>query len=253
MKKLLVANWKMNPSSFKEAQNIFKNVLKQNFYNKKLQIILCPPFIWLKSLIDQNKNKIDFGAQNVFWENNGAFTGEISSLMLKKTGVKYVILGHSERRKNLAETDEMINKKIKAVLDNNLIPILCVGENYEIRKKGIKSAQNFVLSQLKKNLNNLKQKESKLIVAYEPVWAISTNNIGIPDTPQNASLMINFIKNYLQKTGFKNNFVLYGGSVNSKNILKFLKQENIDGVLVGSASVNVEEFKKIIQILNKGL
>lgn len=253
MKKLLVANWKMNPSSFKEAQNIFKNVLKQNFYNKKLQIILCPPFIWLKSLIDQNKNKIDFGAQNVFWENNGAFTGEISSLMLKKTGVKYVILGHSERRKNLAETDEMINKKIKAVLDNNLIPILCVGENYEIRKKGIKSAQNFVLSQLKKNLNNLKQKELKLIVAYEPVWAISTNNIGIPDTPQNASLMINFIKNYLQKTGFKNNFVLYGGSVNSKNILKFLKQENIDGVLVGSASVNIEEFKKIIQILNKGL
>lgn len=253
MSKFLIANWKMNPQNFEEAKNILKSILKQNFNNQKIKIIICPPFIWLKSLIDFSKNKIEFGAQNVFWGDSGAFTGEISSQMIKNIGTKYVILGHSERRKNLLETDEMINKKIQNVLKNNLIPILCIGENFKIRKKGINEAKSFILKQIKKDLANLKNKNKKIIIAYEPIWAISTSNVGIPDNPPNTSLIIDFIKNNIKKMGFKNFNVLYGGSVNSLNVLEFLKQKNIDGALVGRASIKIDEFKKIIKILNKGL
>lgn len=255
MIKFLIANWKMNPQSFDEAKSILKAVLRQSFSNKKIKTIICPPFIWLKPLFDFSQNKIDFGAQNVFWEEAGAFTGEISPKMLKSIGVKYVILGHSERRKNLAETDEMINKKIKQVLKNNLIPILCVGEDFKIRKRGIAESKKFVLNQIKKDLDGIGggDKNLKIILAYEPIWAISTSGIGIADTPPNASLMIEFIKNNLKKTGWKNYFVLYGGSVNSGNVLEFLKEKNIDGALVGGASIRADEFKKMIQILNKGL
>lgn len=255
MTKFLIANWKMNPPTFNGAKNILKAVLGQNFSNSKIKTIICPPFVWLKPLIDFSKNKIDFGVQNVFWEDNGAFTGEISPKMIKNIGVKYVILGHSERRKNLAETNEMINKKIKQVLKNDLIPILCVGEDFKIRKKGMVGVKKFVLNQIKKDLAGLVNldKNYEIILAYEPIWAISTSNIGIADTPRNASLIIEFIKNNLKKIGFKNYFVLYGGSVNSLNILEFLKQKNIDGALVGGASIKINEFKKMIQILNKGL
>ncbi|MCX7589446.1 MAG: triose-phosphate isomerase [Patescibacteria group bacterium] len=253
MTKFLIANWKMNPSSFNEAKNILDKVLKQNFSNKKIKTVICPPFVWMHGLINFSKNKIEFGAQNVFLKNSGPFTGEISPLMLKNLGIKYVILGHSERRENLFENDEMINLKIKIVLENKLIPVLCIGEKFEIRKKGIDQVKKFILNQIKQDLKNinLKYKNSKIILAYEPIWAISTSGIGTSENPIDASKIIEFIKKEVQKLGFKNNFVLYGGSVNSENILSFLSQKNIDGALVGGASIKLDEFSKMIQILNK--
>ncbi len=252
MPKFLIANWKMNPQALEEANKILGEILK--IKNYKTQLIICPPFLWIYDLIKKYGNKITFGAQNASFENLGAFTGEISPLMLKNIGVKYVILGHSERREKLLESDEIINKKLETVLNNDLIPILCVGENYGIRKKGIEFAKKFVTKQLKKDLVGLsKFKNKKIIIAYEPIWAISTSNIGIADNPKNANEMSAFIKNVIQKLGFKNINILYGGSVNSKNVLKFLKEKEIDGVLVGGASIKIEEFSKMIQILNKGL
>ncbi|MGC8776254.1 MAG: triose-phosphate isomerase [Minisyncoccia bacterium] len=257
MTKFLIANWKMNPQSLEESKEILKKVLSQNFSNKKIKTIVCPPVVWLKPLIDFSKNKIDFGSQNVFYKASGAFTGEISPKMLKNIGVKYVILGHSERREYLAEKDELIAQKLKAVLENNLIPILCVGENYKIRKQGIESSQKFILNQIKKDfdliLNNKKFTNKEIIIAYEPLWAISTSSIGIADNPLNAAKIINFIKSTIFNLGFKKTKVLYGGSVNSSNVLDFLMRPEISGALVGGASIRAEEFSKMIQILNKGL
>jgi triosephosphate isomerase len=254
MPKIFVSNWKMNPQSFFEAESLLKLVLK--FKTPKIKIILCPPFVWLRDLILKSKNKIEFGAQNMFFEEKGAFTGEISCKMLKNIGVKYVILGHSERRNIFRETDEAIRKKVITAVSNNLVPILCVGENLNTRKKGKKIFEKFVLNQLESGLGALIQNKifgKEIIIAYEPVWAISGSGLGIADTPENAKNMISLIKNFLFKNGFKKFLVLYGGSVNSSNILNFLSQKEIDGALVGSASVNFDEFSKMIQILNKGL
>jgi len=254
MSKIFISNWKMNPQSFSEAEELLKSALK--FKASNIKIVLCPPFVWLRDLILKSKNKIEFGAQNMFFEEKGAFTGEISYKMLKNIGVKYVILGHSERRNIFGEINEMISKKVFAAISNNLVPILCVGENLNIRKKGKKIFEKFVLSQLEFSLGKLIQNKifnKEIIIAYEPVWAISGSGLGIADTPENAKNMISLIKNFLFKNGFKKFLVLYGGSLNSSNVLNFFSQKEIDGGLVGSASVNPDEFSKMIQILNKGL
>jgi triosephosphate isomerase len=256
MPKLLIANWKMNPENLNEAKNILKSVLSENFLNKKIKTIICPPFVWIQNLIDFSKNKIDFGAQNSFYKENGAFTGEISPKMLKNIGVKYIILGHSERRNYLNETNELIALKLKSVLENKLIPVLCVGENYEIRKRGVNIAKKFILNQIKNDLKYVLSDSffnKEIIIAYEPIWAISTSEIGLPDNPESAEEIIKFIKKTIHSFGFKKNKVLYGGSVNSQNVLSFLIKKEINGALVGGASIKPPEFKKMIQILNKGL
>jgi triosephosphate isomerase len=253
MPKFLIANWKMNPQTLESAYEILDTILKEKNYSKKIELIICPPFLWLNQLIKKYK-QINFGAQNASFELEGPFTGEISVLMLKNIKVKYVILGHSERREKLLETDEIINKKMTTVLEKDLIPILCIGENYGIRKKGIEFAKKFISQQLKKDLSGLSRfRNKKIIIAYEPIWAISTNSLGLPDNPKNANEIAEFIKKELKKMEFNNISVLYGGSVNSKNVLRFLKEKNIDGALVGGASIKKDEFVKMIQILNKGL
>ena len=256
MKKLFVANWKMNPLIIKEAKRIVKLVLYRFFLNNtKLKIIVCPPFVWLKTLIDFSKNKINFGAQNTFYEDQGAFTGEISPKMLKNIGVKYVILGHSERRKYLNETDNLIALKINSVLKNRLIPILCIGEDYNVRRKGINVAKKFIFDQIKKDFKyiilNKNFLNKEIIIAYEPIWAISTSEFAVPDDPESAEEIITFIKEKVKNIGFKAVKVLYGGSVNSENILNFLSRKEIDGVLVGGASIKISELKKIIKTLKE--
>lgn len=240
MKKLIVFNWKMSPRGAKEAQKIL-SVLKVKNHQTKADIVVCPPFVYLpiSSSFIVNRPSLKLGSQDVFWENppagGGAFTGEISPKMLKNLGVKYVIIGHSERREHLKETDEMINKKIKAALKAGLKVILCVGENLIIRKKGIGAVKNFIKNQLEKDLQKVK---SPLIIAYEPIWAIGTGNYC---RPKEAIEIIKFIKSIIH-----NSKILYGGSVNGKNISDYLNEKEIDGVLVGGASVKINELKRIL-------
>ncbi|MDP3948431.1 MAG: triose-phosphate isomerase [bacterium] len=255
MKKLIVANWKMNPDRFSKAELLVNAVQKKAALEKNVKIVLCLPYPWLTDISHKKYKGLNFGAQNVFWENNGAYTGEVSPTMLKNSGVEYVIIGHSERRR-LGETDEIINKKIKATLKAGLKPILCVGEHLETRKKGLAAAKNFVKDQLNKDLKNLPTTNysllvTRLIVAYEPIWAISTNKNARPDKPEDSLEMIQFIKSILASKPYTlNPRVLYGGSVTSQNAKSFLQYKEIDGALVGGASLKAEEFNKITVIAN---
>jgi triosephosphate isomerase len=246
MKIFLVGNWKMNPDTLAKAKKLFdgieKELRKTPEVFKKEEIILCPPFLYLseiKNLILKSQLKIHLGAQNCFFEEKGAFTGEISPKMLKSLGVKYVILGHSERRKNFAENDEIINKKILAVLKEKLVPILCVGETEKERKS--QKTLSVLKNQLKKGLKNVSQIE-KMILAYEPVWAIGTKN---PCEPESAKKVLLFLRKFLKKIP-----ILYGGSVNSKNAKDYIKV-GFNGLLVGGASLNTKEFTKIAREISK--
>ena len=210
-------------------------------------VVIAPPFPFL-GIVKKNIKKAKLGAQDVFWFVKGPYTGEVSPQMLKSLGVSYVIGGHSERRNWLGETDEMINKKVKAALNAGLKIILCVGENKNIRKRGISIAKNFVKKQLEKDLAgtiNYKLKNKNLIIAYEPVWAIGT---GRSDKPEQTVEISKFIKSFLKsKFRILNPKVLYGGSVNSENAHSFLNQPFIDGALVGGASLKPAQIRKIIK------
>ena len=240
MKKLIVANWKANPDSVRRAVSLAFAIESSAKYSKN-KIVIAPPFPFLAA-VKKVLRRVKLGAQNVSENYHGPYTGEVTAEELKDLGVSYVIVGHSERR-SLGETDLIINKKIKAAIKKNLKVILCVGEPWSVRKKGIRAAEKFVREQLQKDLKgieNWKLKIENLIVAYEPVWAIGT---GRADKTQDAVEMARFIKNILY-TKYK---ILYGGSVTAKNATKFLSQKEIDGALVGGASLKPKEFKKIIQ------
>ncbi len=231
MKHFIVANWKCNPVTLKEAKWLFNSV-KQGVKNiKNVEVVICPPFVYLpalKSEIMGPSFAISFGGQSCFWEEKGAFTGEVSPKMLKDLGCRYVIIGHSERRRYLNETDEMVNKKLKAALKNNLKPILCV-EN---------------VSQVKKGLKGISKKEFKnVIIAYEPVFAIG---IGKPCSPQKAEKMRRAIKGATDK----DTPIIYGGSVNSQNASDYIEKAGFQGLLVGGASLNPQEFLRIVQSID---
>lgn len=233
----------MHPDSAKEAVLLAKRTEKA-ISKSKNDIIIAPPFPFLaaaKKVIKRAK----LGAQDDFWNSGGAHTGKVSPTMLKNSGVKYVIIGHSECRA-IGETDEMINKKVKATLKAKLKPVLCVGEHLETRKKGMAAAKNFVKTQLKKDLKGV---SSGVIIAYEPIWAISTNKNAQPDKPENSLEMIKFIKFSLATKPYTlYPKVLYGGSVTSKNAKSFLQYKEIDGALVGGASLKPDEFGKIANL-----
>ena len=242
--KLVVANWKLNPETEGGAIGLARLVDAKN-------VVIAPPLVFL-SVIKKVLKKAKLGAQDVFWEEKGAYTGEVSSTQLKNIGVKYIIIGHSERRA-LGETDETINKKLKAALVTGLIPILCVGEPIR-REKGKedrgKRTGQYIKNQLKKDLKGLSSfhsSPSSLIIAYEPIWAIGT---GESDSPENAARTAYFIKNFSLSTFHFSPKVLYGGSVNAQNAKQFLEKKEIDGFLVGGASLKPEEFKKIIKLIS---
>mgnify|MGYP001560833996 CR=1 FL=1 len=230
----------MNPVSYKEAEEIF-NDIKSGVGGVSAEIVICPPFTWLTDFSHKNFSPISFGAQNVFYEDKGAYTGEISPQMLKSSKVEYVIIGHSERRKYFSETDEIINKKIKKALEYGLKVIFCIGETAEERDAGKK---NEVLErQIKLGLQdttNYKLLTTNLNIAYEPVWAIGTgNNCGVDETKESVS----FIRKFLSE----NTRILYGGSVKSENSGDYIKKAGANGLLVGGASLNAEEFIKIVK------
>ncbi len=249
MKPLIVANWKMNPQTLAEAKKLF-NLVKRGIKNiKNAEVVICPPFVYLPVLLgcDKSSLAIDIGGQNCFWEEKGAYTGGISSLMLKNLGADYVIIGHSERRKFLNETDEQINKKIKKALSVKLKPILCVGETKTDRAQGKKI--QILRSQIKEALKKIPRKEIKNItIAYEPIWAIGTGeNCSINETMSSVLFIRKVISRLYSRPLAKNLRILYGGSVTKENASDYIKEARTDGLLVGGASLKAKEFVKIIK------
>jgi len=251
-KKIIIGNWKMNPSSLKQAEDLFKATLKTISYKSKVSVVICPPYIYLESFshllkAKSYKLKASLGAQNVSWQEKGAFTGEISMEMLKDIGVKYVIVGHSERRA-MGENNLDINKKIKMALSFGIIPVLCVGE---LERDENHEYLSFVKEQIQICLSGIiKNSISKIIIAYEPVWAIG-KVAKRQASPEEFREMRIFIKKVLSdKFGAKTVEkvkIIYGGSVHKENVIEFLK-ENADGFLVGRDSLDAKKFSEIIKI-----
>lgn len=235
MSKIIIANWKMYLDK-KQSVALAKKLNKLPLKNK---LVVCPNFIAIEPVSRiLNFKKIRLGSQDAFWADFGAYTGEVSPLELKRLKCKYIILGHSERRKYFNETHEIVNKKLKHVLDVGLTPIVCVGESAGERKA--KKTWAVIKKQLDRAFYGIK-KNKEILVAYEPIWAIGTGN---PENPEDADKIQAQIKKYLKSPKIK---VLYGGSVNSKNFSKLLAQPNIDGLLVGGASVKFREISKIVE------
>lgn len=250
MKKIVVANWKMNPVSEKEAEKLFRNTNKAFSGLKKTEVVVCAPNIFLSKLKKLAK-KIKLGGQNAFFEESGAYTGEISTDMLYDTSAKYVILGHSERRAIFNETNEDVNKKIKAALFSGLIPIVCIGEKERDENN---EYLNFIKEQIEVAFKNiLKNSLNKIIIAYEPVWAIGKNAIREATSEEFREISI-FIKKVLSdKYKFDAQAVskikiIYGGSVGPKNIEDFIQIGQADGFLVGRASLDPVKFGEIIKL-----
>jgi len=252
---LIIANWKMNPLALKEAEHIFNVVRKGVRGIKEVKIVICPPFLYLEKLSQHLKNTSLFslGAQDCFWEEKGAYTGAVSPLMLKNLGCRYVIIGHSERRRHFQETDEIINKKIKAALKARLKPILCVGEEasdfFNDQGKVLKETSLVIGEQLQMGLQDVPaSRVREVIIAYEPVWAIGTGNPCLPDDALKASLFLKkiLVKLYGRSTAEKVP-ILYGGSVTSQNAADYLQEMGLDGLLVGGASLNGTEMVRIVK------
>jgi triosephosphate isomerase len=246
--KIVIANWKMN-FGLEDSLIFVKNFKRQKFV-KTGEIVLAPSFIAL-SVVQKALagTKIKLGAQDVFWEEKGAFTGEISPLMLKEIGVLYVIIGHSERRQYLKETDEMIAKKVRAALENRLIPVLCIGETLKERKQRL--TERVIKNQLNRDLAEVKSqllRTNNLVIAYEPIWAIGTGRAASPKEIVKIHQLIRnwFLDNYEKEIAQKVK-IIYGGSVNKDNIRLFASQPMIEGFLVGGASLDLNEFIQIIK------
>ncbi len=262
-KYLIVANWKMNPTDSAKAKMLFKAIKKETIKIKNVEIIICPPFTQLllarQSAISnlayrqagQQSANLKLGAQNCFWKDKGAYTGEISPRMLKNLGCNFVILGHSERRQFLGETNQIINKKIQAALKIHLKPIVCVGE-----KK--RNANDFdfeeIKTQILESFEGIKKANVQdIIIAYEPVWAIGSGQIPVENDIMKAVILIRrlFTEMYNQKTAQKLK-ILYGGSVNSRNASNFISSSGINGFLIGKASLNAGEFIRIVKNVLEG-
>lgn len=250
LKESLDLTEKIKSGLMKKDSRIYDKFLSiQNRWNKNLDVVICPSFTAISDMRKDIVNTgICLGAQDIFWEEKGAYTGEICASQLKELAVEYVIIGHSERRGYLGETNEMIHKKMRLAFEAGLIPILCIGETYEERKRGEKDY--VIIRELIKALEGIDIKNNQqLIVAYEPVWVIGT---GQAVSPKEAELSAKFIKNSLldlfSKEFIDNNIrVVYGGSVSAKDAKEFLDQLNIDGALVGTESLDAKEFLEIIK------
>ena len=236
---LVIANWKMY-TSFSDAV-VLSTAIRDGVENiSGLEIILCPPAVWLTEIahiIHKNINHLSLGAQNIHYMSEGEFTGEISASMIRDIA-KYVIIGHSERRKNFDEDLPIISRKVAAAIDASLSPIICVGE-----KKQNQDSASEVVKELKEEISDVKKEDYKnLIIAYEPVWAIGSEE---PATPEYAARIITALREVVH---FETP-ILYGGSVDAANVYKFVSRPEIDGVLVGRSGLKAKEFIKICRIV----
>ncbi len=244
---IIAGNWKMN-KTVKEALELVNGLKKELKDIRDIDIVVCPPFTGLEEVAKIiSGSNIQLGAQDVHWEDSGAYTGEVSSPQLKELGCQYVIIGHSERRAYFGETNESVNKKVKSALLHNLTPIICVGERLEQREKG----QTFevIKDHVQNGLKDITLEEVKgIVIAYEPVWAIGT---GITATPEQAQEAHSFIRNLLKQLYSEEAAhsvrIQYGGSVKPDNIADLMAKVDVDGALVGGASLKLDSFVKIVK------
>lgn len=246
-KKLIAANWKMykTPDQTREFFSAFLPLVKSH---SRDEIVICPPCVNISAAIDASKgSNVGVGAQNMFWEKEGAYTGEISAPMIVATGCSHVIIGHSERRQYFGETDDTVNQKLKVALDAGLTPIACVGEVLEEREAGI--TDDVLRRQCSIAFRGMSaERAAKLVIAYEPVWAIGTGKTATPQIAESAHLTIRgeaakaFGKQFADQVR-----ILYGGSVKPDNAKALMSEEDIDGALVGGASLDPKNFAAIVQ------
>ncbi|MGB9790694.1 triose-phosphate isomerase [Thermotoga caldifontis] len=244
---ILAGNWKMHKTN--QEAKLFVNQLVNKLAGKRFKIVVCPPFVSLADVVELTRGTgISVGAQNCHFERSGAFTGEVSPAMLKAIGVEFVIIGHSERRKYFNETDEMINKKLKAAIKEGLRPILCVGETKEEREKGLTFC--VVEMQIRQALYGLSRQEvQNLVIAYEPVWAIGTGIVAKPEQAQEAHAFIRkLLRELYDEELAESTPILYGGSIKPDNFFAIMAQPDVDGGLVGGASLD-EQFVKLAGIV----
>ncbi len=249
-KNLIAGNWKMNATHLEAIQMVQKLSyrLDHNDY-QRVDVVVCPPFTALRSaqtVIETDHLPIGLGAQNVYWEQKGAYTGEIAPDMLAKLSVSYVIVGHSERRELFGETDEDVNRKVKAVLDAGMTPILCVGETEAEREDGVTEAK--VGGQVRAGLAGVTSDQiAGMVVAYEPIWAIGTGRTASDD---DAGAMATYIRNTIADIAgeaAEETRILYGGSMNPGNVAGLMAKRDIDGGLVGGASLDPDTFASVIR------
>ena len=249
MRKIIIAgNWKMN-KLFTEVED-FLFELSDNLEEKNLnsvEVVICPPSVYLELSSDiADDSKFFIGAQNVNDNSNGAYTGEISAAMLDSMDIPYCIIGHSERRKYYAESDEVINAKLKKLHENEIVPIFCIGETLEQREQNI--TKDIILSQLNGGLKDVKI-EDNVIIAYEPIWAIGTGKTATPAQAQEIHALIReWLEENYSKDISENTSILYGGSMTPENIKELLDQPDIDGGLIGGAALDVTKFSEMIEI-----
>lgn len=249
-KYLMAGNWKMN-KTMSEAIVLTQQLCNQ--YNRKwdnVDIIVCPPAIDIKSVytvIDFDKTKIAVGAQNVHWEESGAFTGEISIPMIKEAGCEFCIVGHSERREMFNETDTSVNLKVKALIEADIAPIVCVGESLSMRDSG--DYVGFIVAQVRAALAGLDEADmKKVVIAYEPIWAIGTGRTATPEQAEEVCAAIRAtIADMFGKGVADACRVLYGGSMNVGNVESLLAQPDIDGGLIGGAALQSDSFRQLIE------
>jgi triosephosphate isomerase len=249
-KDLIAGNWKMNASHLEAIQMVQKLSYRLDPGDyARVDVIVCPPFTALRSVqtvIEADHLAIRLGAQNVDWHDSGAFTGEIAPAMLEKLSVSYVIVGHSERRQLFGETDDAVNRKLKAVLGSGMTPILCVGETEDEREAGM--AKERVGGQIAACLDGVPTEDvAGLVVAYEPIWAIGTGRTASAD---DAGEMCTFVRDQVRQaadTAADSVRVLYGGSVNPGNVAGLMAKRDIDGALVGGASLDPDTFASIVR------
>jgi triosephosphate isomerase (TIM) len=246
-KKLIAANWKMYKTP-DQTSEFFRNFLPLVWEHTRDEIAICPPYIDIAVAVDAARDSnVGIGAQNMFWEKEGAYTGEISTAMILAAGCKYAIIGHSERRQYFGETDDTVNKKLKVALDAGLIPIVCVGEVLEEREAGLTG--DVLRRQCTNAFRGISgERAAKMVVAYEPVWAIGTGKTATPEMAADAHALIRaeaakaFGDDYSK--GLR---ILYGGSVKPENAKALMSQEEIDGALVGGASLDPKSFAAIVK------
>lgn len=231
---MIFANWKLNPNSKKDA-------LKMARYSDYKGVVVCPPFVYIE-LVKSILNNADIGAQNCYYKEKGAYTGEVSADMVKSVGCKYVILGHSERREHLKETSSTINEKIKVVLEKNIIPVVCVGEKEKI------DAIGQIKRQIKETLSLVPLE--KVIIAYEPVFAIGTGDFCPINLAKERLHLVKDILSSISKTNIIPK-IIYGGSVNSNNAFSYINDSGFDGVLVGTAALDEDDFPKLVKSVMK--
>lgn len=247
-KPLIAGNWKMN-HGVTDTIKFFTKLSAQKISVYNADVVICPPFtsLYTASVALSEETEVKLGAQNCHYEDNGAYTGEVSLDFLLESNCQYVIIGHSERRQHFHETNELLAKKVSKALQKKIVPIFCVGETLEQREKN--ETFSFIESQLEGSLGHISKDEiAKVVIAYEPIWAIGTGKTASPGQAQEVHHMIRDWIGKKYGTSFASEMrILYGGSVKPNNIRELIQQEDIDGALVGGASLKAEDFSEIIR------